>query len=376
MKVLSLFTGAGGLDLGFHKAGFQITTCIEIEKKFCSTLKTNKKYFKNSKIINKDIKKIKFSELENEYDFIIGGPPCQSFSASGFRKGLNDQRGNLFRNFVKILKYYKPKGFLFENVRGLLYANKGFAIKHITEEFEKAGYKLHIRLLNSADYGVSQLRERVFLMGSKNKILCFPEPTHGEQSLRKTPHASVWDAIKDVYNPKEKGKPFGGKYGHLLPLVPEGENYSYFTYDKGYKKPIFKWRTKFSNFLYKVNRNEPCRTIQAQPGKYSGPFHWKNRKMNIEELKRLQSFPKDFIFDCGSSVALHQIGNSVAPLLSFKIAEAIKSQLENNSKNIRLIDKNFVYNIDEDKFRKKRETDRITKKYRNPKQQELFKNVI
>ena len=244
------------------------------------------------------------------------------------------------------------------------------------KEFEKAGYKLHVRLLNSADYGVPQLRERVFLLGSKNKNLSFPEPTHGEQSLNKTPYVSVWSAIKDIYNPKEKEKSFGGKYGHLLPFVPEGENYSYFTYDKGYKKPIFKWRTKFSNFLYKVNRHEPCRTIQAQPGKYSGPFHWKNRKMNVEELKRLQSFPKDFIFDCGSSVALHQIGNSVVPLLSFKIAEAIKSQLTNNSKNIRLIDKNFIYKIDEDKFRKKRETDRITKKYRNSKQQELFKDVI
>ena len=104
IKVLSLFTGAGGLDLGFHKAGFDIKTCIEIEKKFCETLKLNKKYFKNSKIINKDIETVKFDELEDSYDFVIGGPPCQSFSASGFRKGLDDPRGNLFKSFIKIIK--------------------------------------------------------------------------------------------------------------------------------------------------------------------------------------------------------------------------------------------------------------------------------
>jgi DNA (cytosine-5)-methyltransferase 1 len=372
LNVLSLFTGAGGLDLGFHKAGFNITTCIEIEKKFCSTLEINKKFFKNSKIINKDIKDIKFSDLDKKYDFIIGGPPCQSFSASGQRKGLDDDRGNLFKNFVKILDHFKPQGFLFENVRGLLYSDGGNSLKKIKKEFEKCGYKIHVRLLNAADYGVPQLRERVFLLGSRDKILKFPAPTHGEQSIHKKPHTSVIDAIKDIYNPKEIEKPFGGKYGHLLPLVPEGENYSYFTSDKGYKKPIFKWRTKFSNFLYKANRHEPCRTIQAQPGKYSGPFHWKNRKMNVEELKRLQTFPKDFIFECGSSVALHQIGNSVAPMLSFKIAKAIKHQLLKEKNNIELIDDTFVINIDDNKFKKKRFTDSITKKYRNVKQYSLF----
>ena len=372
IKVLSLFTGAGGLDLGFHKAGFDIKTCIEIEKKFCETLKLNKKYFKNSKIINKDIKTVKFDELEDSYDFVIGGPPCQSFSASGFRKGLDDPRGNLFKNFIKIIKRFRPKGFLFENVRGLLYSNEGKALRKIKKEFEKCGYSLHVRLLNAADYGVPQLRERVFLLGSLEKILKFPSPTHGKQSKSKKPYASVFDAIKDVYNPKEKEKPFGGMYGHLLPLVPEGENYSYFTSDKGYKKPIFKWRTKFSNFLYKCHRDEPCRTIQAQPGKYSGPFHWKNRKMKVEELKRLQTFPNDFKFDCGSTNALHQIGNSVAPLLSFKIACAVKNQLLKLKNKIDLMDENFVINIDEDKYRKHRITNSITKRFRETKQQSLF----
>ncbi len=376
LKTLSLFTGAGGLDLGFHKAGFDITECVEIDKRFCNTLKDNKKIFGNLKIINKDVRKIQLKELSKKYDFIIGGPPCQSFSASGKRKGLNDDRGLLFKSFVMLLKHFKPKGFLFENVRGLLYANKGKALKEIKSAFEKCGYNLNVKLINAADYGVPQFRERVFLLGSKKDILHFPFPTHGGDSIDNKKYVSIWDVLKDIYNHKEKEKPFGGKYGHLLPLVPEGENYSFFTSDKGYKKPIFKWRTKFSNFLYKVNRNEPCRTIQAQPGKYSGPFHWKNRKLNTKELKRIQTFPDNFKFNAGSSVCLHQIGNSVAPLLAYNLALAVRYQLLKDIKNVSLIDKNFIFNFEKKKHEKHRATRLITKIFRNKRQLSLFKKVI
>jgi DNA (cytosine-5)-methyltransferase 1 len=376
LKTLSLFSGAGGLDLGFHIAGFDIKYCIEIEKKFCETLSANKKYFKNSVIINSDISKVNPQNINSDIDFIIGGPPCQSFSASGFRKGLNDERGNLFLEFIRLLKYFKPKGFLFENVRGLTHSNEGNAIKTIVNEFEKCGYVLNIKLLNAADYGVPQLRERVFLLGSKDKMLSFPFPTHGPDSKNKKKYVSVMDAIKDIYNPKEKSKPFGGIHGHLLPLVPEGENYHYFTSDMGYKKPIFKWRTKFSNFLYKVSRNEPCRTIQARPGKYSGPFHWKNRKMNVEELKRLMTFPKDFIFNCGLTIAHHQLGNAVPPLLSYKIALGIRSQILNDVPKPDFIKEGFVLSFDNAKKLKRRKTMIKVKKNRNLDQLDLFQNVV
>jgi DNA (cytosine-5)-methyltransferase 1 len=376
LKTLSLFSGAGGLDLGFLYAGFDIKYCIEIDKRFCETLNINKKYFKNSIIINSDITKVNTKEIKSEIDFIIGGPPCQSFSASGFRKGLNDKRGNLFLEFIRLLKHFKPKGFLFENVRGLTHSNGGMAIKKIKEEFEKCGYVLNVKLLNAADYGVPQLRERVFLLGSKDKKLFFAFPTHGPDSKNNKRYVSVFDAIKDVYNPKEKIKPFGGVYGHLLPLVPEGDNYHYFTSDMGYPKPIFKWRTKFSNFLYKVSRNEPCRTIQARPGKYSGPFHWKNRKMNVEELKRLMTFPKNFIFNGGNSVAHHQLGNAVPPLLSYKIALGIRSQILNDIPKQNLLEDNFILSFDDAKKIKRRKTMYQTRKNRNLGQLDLFQDVI
>lgn len=350
LKTLSLFSGAGGLDIGFHNAGFDIKQCVEIDKRFCETLKYNKKYFNNSEILNEDISKLELSNLKKGYKVIIGGPPCQSFSQSGFRRGLQDPRGLLFQQFVNILKYTKSDVFLFENVRGLLYANGGEALKEITNQFRDIGYDLEVRLLNAADYGVPQFRERIFILGSKIGKLKFPYPTHGPDSLDNRPFTSVLDSIKDIFNKNEKKQIMTGKYGHLLSEVPEGHNYSFFTEKMGYPNPVFGWRTKFSNFLYKLDRHQPSRTIQAQPGKYSGPFHWNNRKLTTEELLRIQSFPKDFTFIGGTSVALHQIGNSVAPLLSYKIATSIKKQILNEKINSNeLIESDFKFSFDKRK---------------------------
>jgi DNA (cytosine-5)-methyltransferase 1 len=350
ISTLSLFSGAGGLDIGFHQSGFKIEACVEIDPRFTKTLVDNPKYFGDSKIITKDIREVSFDEIgkkKNEIDFIIGGPPCQSFSAAGQRKGLDDHRGTLFKNYIKFIEYYRPKGFLFENVRGILYSNNGSGWKTILDSFKKIGYQVTFRLLNSADYGVPQLRERVFILGGLTKELSFPAPTHGVDSKSGKQHTTVLEAIKDIYNPREKQKPFGGQHGHLIPLVPEGDNYSYFTIDRGYDPPIFGWRTKFSTFMYKLAKNEPSRTIQAQPGKCSGPLHWLNRKLNADELIRLQTFPKDFIFNCGQTLIQHQIGNSVPPLLAKVLSESIYKQLNNMKINKdELIDKDFRFSFD------------------------------
>ena len=166
IRTLSLFSGAGGLDIGFHDAGFEIVEQVEIEDKFVASLRANSghgKYFPESKVESIDIREF-YPPADMKVDFIIGGPPCQSFSAAGRRaagvQGTSDQRGTLFEEYVPLLKQLKPKGFLFENVYGITGANDGKAWQSICKAFAGAGYTISPRVLDAADYGVPQHRER------------------------------------------------------------------------------------------------------------------------------------------------------------------------------------------------------------------------
>lgn len=336
IKVLSLFSGGGGLDIGFIKAGFNIVASVEIEEKFCRTLELNKdRYFgKNHKTICADISLLQPEELPvSEVDFIIGGPPCQSFSAAGRRAGgvygINDARGSLFWHFCRFIKHFNPEGFLFENVRGLLQSNKKRDWEIIKASFEELGYTLSYRVLDAADYGVPQHRERLIVVGLKNKTFLFPRPTHGPDSPTKQPYVSVGEALADIDDPNEIVPPYGGKYGDLVAEVPPGMNYLYFTEKMGHPNPRFAWRSKFSDFLYKADPKAPCKTIVASQGRYGGPFHWKGRKFTIPELKRIQSFPDDYEIYGSYNLALKQIGNSVAPKFAEIIAKCIMNQAFN-----------------------------------------------
>ncbi|MFC5714430.1 DNA cytosine methyltransferase, partial [Thalassorhabdus alkalitolerans] len=170
VKVLSLFSGAGGLDIGFVKAGFDVLCSIEYEEKFTKTLEANKDTFfkEDHQIICEDINKVTTEAInQKHFDLIIGGPPCQSFSAAGRRAGgvygISDTRGSLFGEFCRFIDHYKPKGFLFENVRGLLQANKKKDWDIIRNSFQELGYEIHFRILDAADYGVPQHRERLIM---------------------------------------------------------------------------------------------------------------------------------------------------------------------------------------------------------------------
>ena len=332
--ILSLFSGAGGLDIGFEKAGFKIAACVEKEEIFCKTLELNLgRYSKsNCQVLHRDIRDLQPSEISLErVDFIIGGPPCQSFSAIGRRAGgidgIQDERGSLFEHYCRLLKYYKPKGFLFENVRGILGANKGKDWQVITNAFENLGYKLYYRVLDCADYGVPQHRERLILVGIQHGKFKFPRPIYGSDSPNNHSHISALEAIVDLQDPSEPEHHYSGKYGKLLTEVPPGMNYHYFTKEMGYTNPIFAWRSRFSDFLYKADPHKPVRTIVAQLGAYSGPFHWKNRKFTLQEFKRLQTFPDDYEFAGSLNTILKQIGNSVPPNFAEKLAMAVLQQL-------------------------------------------------
>ena len=334
IRTLSLFSGAGGLDIGFSDAGFDIVASVEIEKKFCATLELNSgqgKRFNNSKVNCIDIREFSGREL-GRIDFIIGGPPCQTFSAAGRRAngvlGTTDARGVLFREYVRLLHELNPCGFLFENVYGLTGAQGGAAWREIQGSFAEAGYTIFSRILDAADFGVPQHRERLIIVGVRNGDYKFPRPTHGPDSLANTPYYTAGTAVRGLKLTAEEKRPgLGGRFGHLLDEIPPGLNYSYYTKEMGHPKPLFAWRSKFSDFLYKADPAAPVRTIKAQGGAYTGPLHWDNRFFACSEYKRLQTFPDDYEISGGKQAAVKQIGNSVPPQLARILAISIQAQL-------------------------------------------------
>jgi len=207
-KIFSTFTGAGGLDIGFHgdfnylgkyypKLNFETVKALEINRQACDTLKNNKKYFGKTEIINKDITKINPNDFKNEkYDVLLGGFPCLTFSVVGKQVGLKDNiNGKLYENLVEFIEILQPKVFLAENVKGILSANKGEAIKIITKRFEDTGYKLKIQLVNFADYGVPQLRQRVLFIGIRKDI---DDEFHIPKPIYKNNHINVEKALKKI----------------------------------------------------------------------------------------------------------------------------------------------------------------------------------
>lgn len=366
INTLSLFTGGGGLDIGFHRANFRIVACVELDKNACETLRLNigEYYDPSCNIFNYDIRDLDPQEVTQErIDFIIGGPPCQSFSAIGRRAGgangiLDDTRGDLFEHYCRFVKHFQPQGFLFENVRGILSSHKGEDWKQITKAFSDLGYHLFYRVLDCADYGVPQHRERIILVGVKEGHFLFPQPTHGPDSTGKTPYISAKDAVLDLQDPNEPIHIYSGKYGHLLSEVPPGQNYHFFTKEMGYPNPKFAWRSRFSDFLYKADPDKPVRTIVAQLGAFSGPFHWKNRKFSLNEFMRLQSFPDNYKFAGGLGAILKQIGNSVPPKFAEHLALAVKQQIFFANIEIDFLSEQKILSFDNRKSQKAKSTRR------------------
>ena len=351
-KVLSLFSGIGGLDLGFTASGFDIVGMVEWNHDACETLRIN--FGPTANIVEADINDVQPESLyDGSVDFFIGGPPCQTFSAIGRRAGgapgRLDDRGDLFTQYCRLLKHYKPKGFLFENVRGIVSSNKGQDWLVIREAFEQLGYRLSYRVMDAAGFGVAQHRERVILVGLRDdQSFQFPRPVVGPDSTSKLPYLSAADALKGVkhHEPVEHLFNLGGKYDHLLADVPPGGNYLHFTSEMGHSEPKFAWRSKFSDFLHKAAPDTPVKTIVASMGRYSGPFHWDSRRMSIGELKRLQGFPDNFTLCGGRTSKVRQIGNSVVPPFARYLALAVAKQVFSTDVQIDLIAEDVTLSFD------------------------------
>lgn len=340
IATLSLFTGAGGLDIGFHDAGFHVVQMVELDARFGQTLFANRKnrYYDTHTEITVgsvvDLGKKALPLVTQDVDLIIGGPPCQPFSAAGRRAngtpGTDREDGQLFEEYIRLLGMCRPRAFVFENVYGITGSQGGKAWETITRSFEEAGYQIAFRVLDSADYGVAQHRERMFIVGTNGEDSCFkfPRPTHGPDSNGEHPLFSSGQALNGVAVDKaDPSLEIGGIYGDLMPEIPPGLNYSFFTEKMGHPKALFAWRSKFSDFLYKADPMRPIRTLKAQSGKYTGPFHWNSRRFTVEELKRLQSFPDAYELAGSKTIAAKQIGNSVPPQIARVLAIAIREQV-------------------------------------------------
>ncbi len=351
LTAFSLFAGAGGLDLGVERAGFNVVSAIENDPTAVETLNRNRtRFFPKlpatepiditavvpSKLIRKlDIKR-------GELDLLVGGPPCVAFSKSGFhleykRRGL-DPRADLLQNYLEFLDALRPRVYLMENVFGLAYRNKSSRFFDALAAGIKAlGYSMTFGILNAADFGVPQNRQRLFIIGSRDGVeLELPSPTHwGDLERRVTPtfardlapHITAGQALKGLRTRKEPGEEVNGRYGHLLKEIPHGGNYLFYTEHEGHPKPLFKWRSRYWTFLLKLDPDRPASTIQGQPGPYVGPFHWNNRRLRVPELKRLQDFPDDFDFAGTRRDLQLQIGNSVPPGLAHAVSRALMEQL-------------------------------------------------
>lgn len=369
IRVVSFFSGAGGLDLGFDQAGYDIVYTSDIEQKCCDTLRTNAGtlWGGNPIVVQADIREIELESLPKNIDLVIGGPPCQSFSASGRRAGgapgRLDERGSLFEAYCRIIEHLQPKAFVFENVRGILGTNKGADWKSIIEAFQQIGYNLSYRILDALDYGAPQQRERLFMVGHRlGTDFLFPRPLYGPDSLTNQKHITAGMALEGLNDDLEDKKDLllaNGKYAHLLPLVPPGDNYLYFTAKRGYPEPIFAYRSRFSDFLYKANPDTPIKTLIARPGKYTGPFHWDNRSFTVREYMRLQGFPDDYKFVGDRIDQIRQIGNSVSPHIAFQLALAIAKQVFQRDVAVELMPPDFVLSFDERKSRKAARTRQV-----------------
>jgi len=344
-SAISLFSGAGGMDYGFEAAGFTTKVAVEFDHDCCETLRKNRDFA----VIERDIMKVPTAEMleagglkKGEVDLLFGGPPCQPFSKAGYwargdSKRLEDPRANTLWAYMRTVEEALPRAFVLENVTGLAFSGKDEGLHLLIDRIKeinkktKSNYQPSFRVLNAAGYGVPQIRERFFLVASREgdsfsfPAPSFEEPTDDGSLLGLAPYRTAWDAIGDLPSEPDEDLAMRGKWAKLLPSIPEGNNYLWHT-DRGGGLPLFGWRRRFWSFLLKLAKNKPSWTIQAQPGPAIGPFHWNNRRLSARELCRLQTFPDDVVIVGGRGSVQKQVGNAVPSLLAEVVGRSMQAQ--------------------------------------------------
>lgn len=350
LNILDLFCGCGGLSQGFIDAGYNVILGVDFDKAALDTYKYN---HSNSDTLLTDLSKDEgideiakiINEKEIDLDLIIGGPPCQGFSLTGSRD-INDTRNTLYLAVVKAVRKFKPKGFLIENVPGIATLYDGKVKQQIINTFEDMGYNVSVsdKPLLAADFGVPQMRKRMFFVGFKKEmgIFEFPSPTHKPAN-----YVTCYDAISDLPNREnDLGEEIDvydtppithyqefmransdELFNHVatkhtdyvkwvISQVPEGGNHKNLPEGVGESR-------KFNEAWTRYHSKKPSRTIDTG---HRNHFHYKyNRVPTIRENARLQSFRDDFVFKGTRTQQNRQVGNAVPPLLSYNLAEALNN---------------------------------------------------
>ncbi|WP_369061838.1 DNA cytosine methyltransferase [Kocuria rhizophila] len=366
LPVVSLFSGAGGLDMAVERVAdaplvspiqparspFRIAVATDHEPQALDTLALN---LDSPASIAGDIRSIPTAELLDVGDMragdpalVIGGPPCTPFSKSGFwlaeKRESRDPNASLLEEYVRVVAQSHPEAFILENVQALTYKTHRSHFNQLIAALSELGYNPQWKVLLAADFGVPQLRKRVFIVGRRDgKPFRFPEPTHAGPSettrkwdTAKLSHVTAGEAFEGIAAPAEPGEVVEGKFGDLAAEVPPGQNYLWHT-DRYGGRDVFQWRSRYWTFLLRLSPDKPSSTLQAQPGPYVGPFHWENvknedgesraRRLRVPELLRLMTFPDNFHLLGNRADIQRQLGNAVPLELGKAVLRALSIQL-------------------------------------------------
>lgn len=363
--VISLFSGAGGLDLAVDHCStplgestrrpspFKVAVATDYD---ADSQKTFEKNFPGVPTICGDIRNISSADLMREGGLspgdaamVIGGPPCTPFSKSGFwiaeKRESRDPNASLLDEYVRVVRECRPESFILENVQGLTYSTHRTQLLRLISALSALGYNPQFKVLSAADYGVPQLRKRLFVVGRRDgQEFRFPPKLFSgdsEHTKRRDDdplpmHITTGEALAGLTSNPEENELVEGQWGEVAAEVPPGENYLWHTERKG-GRDLFQWRSRYWTFLLRISPSKPSSTIQAQPGPWVGPFHWENlandagdlraRRLRVPEIKRLMTFPDSFEIVGGRDTAQRQLGNAVPLELGKAVVRSLSEQM-------------------------------------------------
>jgi DNA (cytosine-5)-methyltransferase 1 len=352
VPTIDLFAGAGGLSIAARRAGCDVRLHVELDSVACDTLLSNRRHHPDSELLKADVTNLNGADLRRRIGLsrgdpllIVGGAPCQPFSKAAFwsedgddaafrrarstgrrsqrpqrQKVRHDERRTLVDEFVRLVLETRADGFVFENVATLAAPRYRGMLNSLLRTTRAAGFFVSVLKANAVDFGVPQRRERLFVLASRVSEPIPPNPTHSFKAKRPglQPALTAGQALSPFSDARfsEPEETVVGRWADHLREVPPGWNYKAHTAWAGHPNPSFVTETRFWNFLLKLSPDLPSWTIAANPGPWTGPFHWDSRRLRVAELAALQAFPKSYVFRGSRRERVRQIGNAAPPPLA------------------------------------------------------------